>query len=347
MDFKKEVNIFRRKVMRGITRNIGSPGLKENTDPDLKIKHILICRPNHRLGNLLLITPLIQEVTKTFPNAKIDLFIKGALGPIVFKNYGRIDRIIALPKKHFNEFFKYVKGWMALKSQSYDIVVNVVKNSSSGRLSAQFSNGKFKFFGDEEAERISDIPDYSHIAKYPVYDFRSYVSKLGYKIPERPVPGLDLRLGNEELETGKKLLKDILKNDKSTICLFTYATGAKCYSNSWWEDFYSHLQQRFGDYNFIEVLPVENISRLSFKIPTFYSRDIREIGSVIAKTEIFIGADSGIMHLASSVQTPTLGLFSGTSPSKYGPYSGKNIGINTRETTMEDILDHIEKILSA
>jgi ADP-heptose:LPS heptosyltransferase len=37
----------------------------------------------------------------------------------------------------------------------------------------------------------------------------------------------------------------------------------------------------------------------------FYSKDIREIGAVIANTEIFIGADSGIMHLASASLTPT------------------------------------------
>jgi hypothetical protein len=38
----------------------------------------------------------------------------------------------------------------------------------------------------------------------------------------------------------------------------------------------------------------ENVSQIAFK-PTFYSKDIREIGAVIANTEIFIGADSGII----------------------------------------------------
>ena len=48
-----------------------------------KIKRILICRPNHRLGNLLLITPLIQEISETFPDCKIDLFVKGGIAPTV------------------------------------------------------------------------------------------------------------------------------------------------------------------------------------------------------------------------------------------------------------------------
>ena len=57
------------------------------------------------------------------------------------------------------------------------------------------------------------------------------------------------------------------------------------------------------------MLSIENISMIQFRAPTFYSKDIRQIGSLIANTEVFIGADSGIMHLASSSQTPTVGLF--------------------------------------
>jgi ADP-heptose:LPS heptosyltransferase len=51
------------------------------------------------LGNQLLITPLVQEVTDTFPNCKIDLFVKETA--IIFENYENIDSIIKLPKKAF------------------------------------------------------------------------------------------------------------------------------------------------------------------------------------------------------------------------------------------------------
>jgi ADP-heptose:LPS heptosyltransferase len=69
---------------------------------DAIIKTVLISRPNHRLGQLL-ITPLVQEVTDTFPNCKIDLFVKGNIAAIIFENYENIDSIIKLPKKHFND----------------------------------------------------------------------------------------------------------------------------------------------------------------------------------------------------------------------------------------------------
>jgi ADP-heptose:LPS heptosyltransferase len=63
----------------------------------VKFNKILICRPNPRLENQLLITPLLQEVITTFPECEIDLFVNG-LSPIIFKNYTNVNRIIQLPR---------------------------------------------------------------------------------------------------------------------------------------------------------------------------------------------------------------------------------------------------------
>ena len=73
--------------------------------------------------------------------------------------------------------------------------------------------------------------------------------------------------------------------------------------------FIERLQTEFPQHNIIEVLPVQNVSKLSFKAPTFYSKDVREIASLIANTVVFIGADSGIMHLASALKHLPLDCF--------------------------------------
>src|SRR3970282_2449617 len=116
------------------------------------IKRILICRPNPRLGNQLLISPLVQEVIAPFPECEIDFFVNGGLAQIFLKNYKNVKRIIQLPRKPFKELIKYSQGWLAMKKHNYDIVINVVEGSSSGRLSAQFANSKYKFFGDDIAD---------------------------------------------------------------------------------------------------------------------------------------------------------------------------------------------------
>jgi ADP-heptose:LPS heptosyltransferase len=346
MNIKRDINVLRRILMRRLTKNIGTSHFDPNTDfTKVVIKKILICRPNPRLGNQLLITPIVQEVIATFPECEIDLFVNGGLAAIVFKNYKNVKRIIQLPRKPFKELIKYSQGWMAIKKHNYDIVINVVEGSSSGRLSAQFANSKYTFFGDDIDELQLKYEDYKHIAKQPVYNFRYYLTKLGVRENDRPIPSLNLLLSPSEIAEGQKLLQKIVNNDKKTIGIFTFATGEKCYSETWWEVFYERLKSEYPDYNIIEILPVENVSQIGFKAPTFYSKDIREMGSLIANTEVFIGADSGIMHLASSVQTPTVGLFSVTNIMMYGPYNNNSVAIDTNSGSIDDWIKIVDSIL--
>lgn len=348
MSFKTKINAIRRQITRSLTKNVGRNTTPKNLDPNAKIefKNILISRPNHRLGNLLMVTPLVQEINSYFPDCKIDLFIKGGLGPIVFKNYPSVEKFIVLPKKPFKEFGNYIKVWFKLKQKKYDLVINIDQGSSSGRLSTQFTNADYKFFGELNENIVQEYSDYKHMAKYPVYEFRYYLKQLGFPIKSKEVPTINIKLSAKELQDSKAILDGIVSNDKKTISIFTFATGPKCYSPEWWNPLYTKLQESFPDYNIVEVLPVENVSQIDFKAPSFYSKDVREISAFIANTAIFIGADSGIMHLASASQTPVLGLFSVTIPEKYEPYGNNSVAIDTNKHDYESIINLVRERLS-
>lgn len=348
MSILGKINHYRRGVMRSLTKNIGKPKTERNIIlvDKTEIKRVLICRPNGRLGNILLITPLVQEVAATFPNCKIDLFVKGTLAPIVFENYEAFNKAIPLPKKPFKSLVEYIKVWISIMKEPYDMAVNVDQNSSSGRLAVRFSNAKYKFYGDLDDQFTELKSDYDHIAKYPVYNFRNYLTLLGLPKSNKIVSSLDLKLTPAELDNGKKILDLIIDPSKRTICLFTYATGDKCFSEEWWENFYSKLIVEYKNYNIIEILPIENVSQIGFKAPTYYSKDIREMGSVLANVDLFIGADSGIMHLASSVQTPTVGLFSISDLKKYEPYDSGSIGIDTNTCSQAEYFKILNSILN-
>jgi ADP-heptose:LPS heptosyltransferase len=346
MHVRKKVDKVRQTIIWSLTKNVGlAPGDHGERISPPEIKKILISRPNHRLGNTLLITPLLQEVIDTFPQAQIDLFVKGKAASVLLRNYDNINRIIQLPGKPFKNLFRYLNGWITLRRQHYDLAINAAYHSSSGRLSTRFARSRYRCFGDPDEHTRSNRKDHEHAAKYPVYSLRSYLSMRGFPENKKPIAPLNLRLSASEIAGGRKLLNTLVADDKRTICLFTYATGEKCYSKSWWDEFYQRLTTGHSNYNIIEVLPVENISQLSFAIPAFYSRDVREIGSVIANTELFIGADSGMMHLASSVQTNTVGLFKITNPATFGPYNNKSVSIDTNTGNLDDWIRVIDNIL--
>jgi heptosyltransferase-3 len=345
------INTYRKKLTKLITSQIGKSSKESNEIKNSNrdtIKRILISRPNHRLGNILLITPIVQEAINTFPNAKIDLFVKGNVALSIFQNYKEVDTIIRLPKQHFKNLGQYLFCWFQLIRLRYDVVINCEENSSSGKISTKLANGKYKYFGSKFIEDVLQISEEEkiHMAKITVYGFRNFLALSGATSNSNDIPKLNLMLSETEISEGKKIMDQIAKNKKKSIALFTNATGQKCYSKEWWTTFYELLVSNFKEYTIIEILPVENTSNIDFKAPTFYSKDIRQIGSVIANSAVFIGADSGMMHLASASQTTTIGLFSVTNTNRYTPYGNGSIAIDTNDSNFKDCINRIKNILS-
>lgn len=341
----KKLNQARRWTMHQLTKHVGGVNClsAEALQEKNSVHKILVSRPNHRLGNLLLITPLLQELEDKFPNSKIDVFLKGGLGPIVLKEYKNINEIIALPKNHFQHFPTYLSTWIKLRKKKYDLVINAIPQSSSGRLSTQFCKARYKLYGDQDKQQEAIRAAERHIAKLPVYCFRQALGKQASFIKE--VPTLDMKLSEAEITAGKELLAKMNPSSQKTIAIFTYATGEKCHSKAWWNVFYQALKKTFPDYFILEILPKEKTSQIDFKSATYYSQDLREMCSLLANTAGFIGADSGIMHLAVASKTPVMGLFCVTDLNKYQPYGRKNIAVDTTQVNIPEIISLFQQIL--
>ncbi|TDR17431.1 glycosyltransferase family 9 protein [Marinicella litoralis] len=342
MNIVKDINRVRRTLFTGATNLISNHAERIEINDQSKINKILICRPNHRLGNLLLITPLIQEIESTFPAAKIDLIVKGGLAVPLFAEYASINNIYQLPKRPFLHPINYLKNYFKVTRKAYDLVINTVEESSSGRIFTKKSKGTHKLFGKPAKIYWGDKSDLKHIAKKPILALK----ELSGRSRGDAMPQLDLKLTLDELTKGQQILQNITNNNKQTICIFTFATGNKMHSKAWWNKLYLELRLNFSDYNIVEILPMENVSQIDFKAPTFYGREIRELGAVMAASELFLGADSGIMHLASAAHVPTLGLFNVTDIDKYRPYNNWSHAIDTNVTDHLAIISHLKSTLA-
>jgi heptosyltransferase III len=345
MTIKKRINNIRRDFFRRITQNIGA---KLITEPQIfspgSIKSVLVIRPNHRLGNQLMITPLIQELLMVFPDGSITLFLKGNLGRQIFSGYDQITSLIMLPQNPWKNPMIYLSSWLSIRKR-YDLVINVDEGSSSGRIGTRMALSPWKIYGAGKAlGMITSGEEYHHMAIRPVLLIRHFLQSHGYDRRNLLIPVMDLRLSNNELMSGLELIRKIVKQSHPTICLFTHATDEKKYSRAWWQELFQQLSSRLPNYNFIEILPREDISQIDRIAPVFRHSDIRVVGSLIAQTQLFIGADSGVMHLASAVGTPTVGLFSTTDMRGYRPYNNGSCAIDTGTFSVTDVADQIVSI---
>ncbi|MCK0131923.1 glycosyltransferase family 9 protein [Flavobacteriaceae bacterium F08102] len=337
-----KLNPLKRKILSFFTASIHNTtkrdGLTELNDG--RPITMLITRPNHRLGNQLLLTPLLQAVTKQYPNATIHLVLNGTLSRILFSQYPAVKRIYSLPKKPFKNIFKYLTITYSLKRTYYDIALTACENSNSSKLFVKLARAKFKIYNSGSHTLHKPL----HISKYPIYNFKTFINP-NVKLTPSDYPPLNLQLTSSELRHGRQVLYNLIGNTQKVISIFTFATGNKCHASHWWDQFYQKLKSNFSDYVVLEVLPMEHVSQIDFKTASYYSRDLREIAAVIANTAIFIGADSGIMHLAASTTTPVLGLFNITQLEVYGPYGGSNEAIDTNRQSIDELIEKAKQIL--
>jgi hypothetical protein len=337
------VNIYKRSLVKTTSKLFqNSANIKklEHIDKN-SVKRVLISRPNHRLGNQLLLTPLVQEVKDMFPNCTVDLVVNGTLSDIIFENFDYVDKKIQLPKRPFKYLHLYLQGCFKVIKRKYDLSICAVNSSSSSRIFAKMARAKFKLIGPPaEGEKHS----FKHIATRQLCNLGKFIYPNS-EINVDSIPTLSIELSEDERKIGAKIVQGYFNNEKETISIFTFATGEKLYSQTWWLDFYSQLKEAFPDYNILEILPIENVSQINFEAKSYYSKDIREIAAVIGSTRMFIGADSGIMHLASSSNTTTIGLFSVTDIPTYEPYGNQSMAANMNELSKVQLINAIKKIL--
>jgi ADP-heptose:LPS heptosyltransferase len=335
-----KLNHLKKKILDFFTRSLQNSKRVEqvkNLPRDSNIK-VLISRPNHRLGNQLLLSLLIEEVKKEFPNCKIDLVVNGNLSSILFSQDSSIENIFNLPKKPFNNLSNYVSKSLRLISTKYDIAIAADENSNSSKIFVKLSRAKFKIFDSGTNKFKKPL----HIAKIPAYNFQTLVNP-SHNLKDYPYSKLSIALTREEIDKGNLLIKNLFNNDKKTICIFTFATGAKCHSKEWWSRLYEELKNNFTDFNILEMLPIENVSQIDFKSTHFYGKDLREIASIIESSAVFIGADSGMMHLAAATNTTTLGLFNVTNSKVYRPYGNRNQSMDTNAMDISEIIEFVRK----
>lgn len=341
MKVPKQVNVVRRKITKNLTRHLACSSKRDLSDSE--IKNILIAHPNKRLGNLLMLTPLLQEIEQRFPDARVTLFVMGGLAPSLFRNYPQVVSVLNLPGKPFRSLRKYIATWLKIHSCKYDLVINFQNQSSSGTIATRVARAKVRYFGEDMGTDAA----VSHFATRPVVRFREFLRLNGYTLEDKPLPHLDIRLDESELSRGKVCVRNIFPGEKPVISIFTYATGSKIYDESWWDECYRQLEKTYPDYHFLEILPVENVSQLGFRCPTFYSQDVREIASIIHHTSLFIGADSGIMHLAAAAGTPVIGLFQVTCVHKYKPLNPFSKGVDTNLNPLASWIASVEELIAA
>ncbi|CAM5421990.1 hypothetical protein RLIN73S_06011 [Rhodanobacter lindaniclasticus] len=86
------------RMLRRMFRKVGDQLCEPDGLPTTGIHGVCICTPNHRLGNSVLISPLIAEIETLYPGAEIDILGSHATA-CLYANRFSVHDVFALPQK--------------------------------------------------------------------------------------------------------------------------------------------------------------------------------------------------------------------------------------------------------
>lgn len=306
------------------------------------IHRILICRPNHRLGNLLLLTPLVTEIQRLFPNADIDIVLAGEHVAELFLAFPNVRHIYNLSRRMIRHPIALVRTAARIRRTRYDLAIDPCEASQSSRFLVAIARPKHviaapraRLATGSMSARMERAP--AHIAQWPVYMLREAVTS---RTPDREYPVPDIRLSEQERQCARVRLDQLVGGDgesgvRRIIGVFVEATGAKACGKEWWQRFLGAVEARHPDAALVEIVPADGRPRLA--LPCFGSRSPREVAAVIANMTCFVSADCGVMHLASAAGVPTIGLFKASDARKYTPYGNASQALDINGKSPEEV----------
>jgi heptosyltransferase III len=311
------------------------------------ISSVLICRINGRLGNTVLLTPLVKRIHELLPRASIDLAVAYPKAGELLHSFPGLRRIIQFPHKEPGLIHRYLGALRRLRAERYDLALDPIPESTSGRVVMTLCRARYRvgfLTGSQWApltHAITTPPGDMHQALLPVFLFSQLIGK-----PNDP-GGLQLTLclRPEEIESGRAAVSQVIEPfarrrrsppgspASRAFGFFAHATGLKVIDRSWWSAFWEAFLELEPDAIPVEFLPSQVDAANDAGFPSVHFGSLRALTGAIAATRMFISADTGPMHLASSTAVPTVALFCASNPVLYGPLKPVDLAINITGST--------------
>jgi lipopolysaccharide heptosyltransferase II len=349
--FKRNwLRLFEKWLDRGIV----SPNLMNL----YAIRRILIVRQHDQLGDFLLSTPVFRALRQFFPQAHIAVIARTYTAELAYRN-PYLNEVFVVPEKLLGwtplKIWRLVAG--LLRGWDLAIVLNTVSHSLTSDLLAYFSGARY-VLGSEH--RI--FPGckrnffYNLVARYfaqqkPQSERNlDIVRHLGIDTEDRSeVMALTAQ---EKLFAGNFMRQHGLAEKDVVVAMHP---GAGKIHNRWpaekFAELANTLHRRFNVHLVFMWGPEENslganlCRRLSFEPIIARGLALRQLAALLARADIFICNDTGVMHLAAAVGTPLVAIFGPTDPNEWKPIGKKFVAVRGDNHSCENV--GVQEVLQA
>lgn len=290
------------------------------------------------MGNLIMLTPTMKAIRQRFPDSKI-YFLTLSKNRGLLENLDYLDGVIyyelgALDVVRIMRFInKYHKRFDIVIDFEQFLNISSIITHFLGKYSLGFSNKT------RERHKLYDYYIPCRDDKHFVEQFYDLCRNLGLKETNLRIESFDFISSNARV-TNYLLDKGLGEKDlKSKFLVLVHAGSSEnAEVKRWPRDYYikliNLLNKRFGDFVFFmsgtasEKDYVDSIVNEVEKGNCYNTCGIlslKELIFLMKRCDMFIGNDTGPIHLASACGITCVGFYGPTSPVLYGPHGEKHI----------------------
>lgn len=342
-------------------------GKEENRNYNLEnVKNILVVRQHNQLGDLLISSPVFRALKEKFPDSHLTAIVSPAnYKALQFNPF--VDRIFVFEKNKLLSN-SYRKEFNKVLKSNYDLAVvpAVTSLSFTSDLIAGLSDAKIKigvnsldgtnnkssyFFDRRIVLDWREKPD-THVSQRnldillpfgietknlsPIIKYTENENNLVLRFIERlegdrntPIIGLHIGAGKIQNRWDYRNYAELIKKLESNFNARIYLSGG-------------------GESDEILIKNVYEINRKEYKV--FREPGMSNLAALIKNSNLFITNDTGPMHAAASVETPTISLFGPTNPKMWAPLGENKIYIKKDEDinsiSVDDVYNCSVELLS-
>lgn len=323
--------------------------LKNN---DGKYQRILIVKLSS-LGDVLHTLPFVAAQRRLFPNAQIDWAVHPAFAALI-PGLPWIDRVIPFrrptlrhPIKTVRELFRLRKE---LHARQYDLSIDL-QGLAKSALVVLLSGAK-KRIGTaimrEGSALVSRRVVGEHRFGHAVERSLDVARFLGAVLERPEYPFADLKEANETVFS--KIREKLVEND-SDAPYVVFVPGTRWETKTWPAEYYALLSEYFIREGINVVLAgssddlaleqeifhyLEHSDALAQETPLettgqvvsmIGETSLTELAALIQNARLFVGGDTGPLHIAAAAGTRLITIFGPTCPERTGPYGSENASI--------------------
>jgi heptosyltransferase II len=295
---------------------------------DQEIHSIVLWMPNW-IGDVILTLPVLQSLRRAYPTSRITAVVKSPSDELLL-GHPAITTVLPLPSGSNSVNWARIKFARNLKKYQFDVGI-VFPNSFGSAFLLSLTGAKHRLGYNTDGRDIlltHPIPTTRHLKKnqYRVEYYFKILSPLKIDSPDRVFSSV-------VKQEGDMLIREVLLNmglgeDEEFITLHP---GSSKVERSWHAERFGILCQKIykEDRRKIVLLGTPSEEKLLNRIQSYCppgkiniipAVNLRVLAGVLKKSRLFIGNDSGIMHLASMVGTPIVAIFGPGNVGTTGPY---------------------------